>query len=948
MKKLSLFYLLLFAINLTAQWSTFTNSVPTLSSPRSADLNGDDVLDVVIGAGTDSTYSANGVLAFDGATGSSLWVTPSYDEVFSSAVFNDINNDNVPDVFIGGRNSQFFALNGVDGTVIWEAFPQGTGLIPSDSGWYNFYSGQVIPDQNADAIDDILVANGGDHNANPWDPRPPGHLMILSGATGSVLAKAVMPDSNETYCSPVIADLQNNGTLQVVFGTGGENHGGAMWVANFSDLVNNDLSNSIMLSSNSSKGFIAPASLADFNGNGYLDIIIQSYSGEIMRFDGLTLTQQWSVVVANSESSAAPVIGNFIGGDLTPDVFAVCNKGVAPSFFDHYQVMINGETGQVEWKDSISDLHFASANAFDSNQDGRDEVLISVNQINGYFQHELLLIDFQNNNISNLTSLTAGVNLASTPLVTDLDNDNLIDIVYAYRADSTNPSAWNGIYVNRLTTNIDVPFSGIAWGGYMGNQYDGLYASELTNCGPSSVVSSFTVNNPSCNGLSDGIAALNPISSNSQHSYLWSDGSVNDSLLSVNAGAYKVIVIDSLGCYEMVSFSLSDPYIISFGNVINNICPGDATGTATLSSSGCPCMFSGCTFDWENGDSTKTANGLAAGTWSVAITHLDGCVVVDSVEIVDGPAVIDSSAVTHLNCFNVADGAIELIPSDTTFTTYIWNTGETDSGISNLSAGNYSVEVDNPNCYDTLYFTVEAADSIYISNALQDLNCFNDSSGELTISSFGGAGIEFYSFNNNLYALNQFSNLSSGTYLTYTLDSLGCYSDSIFSVINQPDSIELNFSSSPESNNGSLDGSASVVALGGTSPYSYLWSNSFTDSMIVDLASGWYNLVLTDYNGCESTDSVFVESLLSACSTNLCKDNWNIFPNPALDYFTIDSDISMNYTLSIYNSLGGLVAAYKADKFNKEYNVQHLSSGLYHLVIQSDFQLFTTPLIIKR
>ena len=107
-------------------------------------------------------------------------------------------------------------------------------------------------------------------------------------------------------------------------------------------------------------------------------------------------------------------------------------------------------------------------------------------------------------------------------------------------------------------------------------------------------------------------------------------------------------------------------------------------------------------------------------------------------------------------------------------------------------------------------------------------------------------------------------------------------------------------------------------------------------------------LTSAEINMASCLDSVFVESLLSACSTNLCKENWNVFPNPALDYFTIDSDISMNYTLSIYNSLGDLVAAYKADKFNKEYNVQHLSSGLYHLVIQSDFQLFTTPLIIKR
>ena len=232
-----------------------------------------------------------------------------------------------------------------------------------------------------------------------------------------------------------------------------------------------------------------------------------------------------------------------------PDVFAVCNKGVAPSFFDHYQLMIDGLTGTIEWKDSVSDLHFASANAFDSNNDGRDEVLISVNNHVGYFQHELLLIDFQNDSISSLISPIGGVNLSSTPLVSDLDNDGYLDIVYAYRADSINPSSWNGIYTKRINTNFSVPNSGVAWGAYMGNDYNGLYTNSLTNCGSGSIVSSVNSVNPSCNNFSDGMASVNLVNTGDHHTFLWTDGSVNDSLLNASNDYYKLIVTNTDGCF---------------------------------------------------------------------------------------------------------------------------------------------------------------------------------------------------------------------------------------------------------------------------------------------------------------------------------------------------------------------------------------------------------------
>ena len=60
-------------------WSILIDSVSTLSSPRAADLNSDGTKDIVLGAGTDSTFSNYGVVALDGVTGQLLWNLPTPD-----------------------------------------------------------------------------------------------------------------------------------------------------------------------------------------------------------------------------------------------------------------------------------------------------------------------------------------------------------------------------------------------------------------------------------------------------------------------------------------------------------------------------------------------------------------------------------------------------------------------------------------------------------------------------------------------------------------------------------------------------------------------------------------------------------------------------------------------------------------------------------------------------
>ena len=57
--------------------------------------------------------------------------------------------------------------------------------------------------------------------------------MLISGANGNLISKAVSPDSAEIYSSPVILDRLGGQTPSIIFGTGGEQHSGGMYVSTF-------------------------------------------------------------------------------------------------------------------------------------------------------------------------------------------------------------------------------------------------------------------------------------------------------------------------------------------------------------------------------------------------------------------------------------------------------------------------------------------------------------------------------------------------------------------------------------------------------------------------------------------------------------------------------------------------------------------------------------------
>lgn len=466
--------------NTQKSWSAKFEGMGLFSSPRVADFNGDGVGDIVLGAGREEFKPCDtAVIAINGVDGSMLWKVANVDHVFASAALKDLNGDGVEDVFIGGRSATLFALNGKNGEIMWK-FDRTKGGVK----WFNFYNVQFVKDQDGDGVEDILVSNGGNVMAKPFEKkeRKPGNLLVLSGINGKLLARAQVPDGNETYMSVVALPTDNN-DYKVIFGTGGETLGGNLYVTTLSAIMKGDLSKSILLDTSPTKGYIGPPVLADITKDGVPDIIANAVEGKLMAFNGATNEPIWSLKVPETEAYSSIAPGYFTGNDDIPDFFTSYAVGQWPDLGWSRQLMVDGATGKIAFEDSLGSYQTSTPVVIDLDEDGIDEALLNVN-IEAYdqfnrktFQNIVLVVNFKGNEVLQVWGSHPGSNIASTPWIGDLDHDGLLDIIYCHGTNVKKTYSFRGMQVNRIATGLPVK-SPIRWGAYMGNQYDGIFKKK--------------------------------------------------------------------------------------------------------------------------------------------------------------------------------------------------------------------------------------------------------------------------------------------------------------------------------------------------------------------------------------------------------------------------------------------------------------------------------------
>jgi len=147
--------------------------------------------------------------------------------------------------------------------------------------------------------------------------------------------------------------------------------------------------------------------------------------------------------------------------------------------------------------------------------------------------------------------------------------------------------------------------------------------------------------------------------------------------------------------------------------------------------------------------------------------------------------------------------------------------------------------------------------SIAISSQTNVL-CFGGKGSATADSATGGVPHYTYSWSPNGGTNLTASNLTAGSYTVTATDNHGCTATASV-IITQPSalSVSANVTANVLCNGGSNGGISSVVN-GGTSPYTYLWSNLQNTPNITGLSAGTYTLNVTDNNGCTGSATVTI------------------------------------------------------------------------------------------
>jgi len=351
---------------------------------------------------------------------------------------------------------------------------------------------------------------------------------------------------------------------------------------------------------------------------------------------------------------------------------------------------------------------------------------------------------------------------------------------------------------------------------------------------------------------------------------------------SLLAGLYDLNVQDNQGNQRTVSISIPDGIDMKIStDIFSPTCFGgnDAkiipqvkiNGVQESPSSG------NFTFSWSSGLQDWEQTQLKSGTYQLTITHQNGCSQKHLASVNDPSRLtIDSIISTSPTCIGFPDGRIfsYLSGGSKPYSYQLKGEGKNVKLAANVFSGLFMGEyeliyTDSLGC-EELKDTVRVIDppgiKIEFSN-IQAVSCPQDKNdGQATVTAeYEDKKTGTFIFNwtgsgqiDRNVIFSKGLNLPSGFQQVVVADANNCAAfDSVF--IPAPPAISIKTDFVQPACHNSSDGSITAIPQGGTPGYSILWNHSGEKLFTVgNLAVGNYTLEVTDANGCQHRDNVFL------------------------------------------------------------------------------------------
>ncbi len=379
--------------------------------------------------------------------------------------------------------------------------------------------------------------------------------------------------------------------------------------------------------------------------------------------------------------------------------------------------------------------------------------------------------------------------------------------------------------------------------------------------GGANPVATLSVTDVTCFGASNGTASVSVTGGVAPYSYSWSTGATSQAVIGLPPGPVSVTVTDANSGTDAASDTITQPSsalnITGITSTPETGC-GSSDGTASATVSGGTPAY---TYSWSNGDSDSTITGLIGGSYTLTVTDSKGCADTDNVTVGSSSSSLTASITpTHVSCFNGSNGSATVTASSGTSPySYSWTTGSTSATITNLTAGTYSVTVeDQGNCQTSASVTIsEPASALSITGitSTPETGC-GASDGTASAAVSGGTPAYTYSWSNG-DSDSTITGLIGGSYTLTVTDSNGC-ADTGNVTVGSSSSLSASIAPVHVSCFNGSNGSATVTASSGTSPYSYSWTTGSTSATISNLPAGTYSATVEDANGCSASETTTI------------------------------------------------------------------------------------------